>query len=149
MDKKQFIDDYTKKSFLRMLVHCERAIKQKDKKIQSTSITKEECDNLYYKLIHKQGKLLTMIKRNYIDGTIIPAKSIPHSNNYMDLIRIMNFYNKEEISLDDMEKLRAQIETGECEIFSQFYKNQFLPEAEQLYYGRFLEHYNEDETPLL
>ena len=61
----------------------------------------------------------------------------------------MNFYNKEEISLDDMEKLRAQIETGECEIFSQFYKNQFLPEAEQLYYGRFLEHYNEDETPLL
>lgn len=145
MDKKAFINDYTKKSFLRMLVHCERAIKQKDKKTQSTSITKEECNNLYYKLIHKQGKLLTMIKRNYIDGTIIPAKPILHSNNYMDLIRIMNFYNKEKISLDDMEKLRAQIETGECEIYNLFYVKQYLPEAEELYYGRFLEHYNEDE----
>ncbi|MBO5394958.1 MAG: hypothetical protein J6A28_03535 [Clostridia bacterium] len=145
MNKIEFIYDYTKKEFLRMLDKCDRAIKWKSKKTESYSITKEECEKIYYKLIHKQGKLLNMIKRNYIDGTYIPARPTPHSNHYKDIMRIMNFYHKETISLEDIAKLRQQMETGECEIYNMFYRSQYYPEGEQLYHGRFLEHYNEEE----
>ena len=148
MDKIEFIYDYTKKEFLLMLNRCERAIKQKDKKIESIKISKEECENLYYKLVHKQGKLFNLIKRMYIEGTYVPAKPTPHSNDYQDLTRIMNFYHKESLSLEDIDKLRKQLELGECEIYNLFYINQFYPEGEQLWHGRFLENYNEDEHSL-
>ena len=148
MNKTEFIYNFTKEEFLRMLVHCERAIKQKNKKSESFEITKEECEELYYKLAHKQSGLLNMIKTNYIEGTIVPAVPRPHSNSYKELMRIMNFYNIESISLEDIDKLRQQLETGECEIYNLFYINQFYPKGEELYHGQFLENYNEDKHSL-
>ena len=148
MNKLDFIYNHTKEEFLRMLNRCERGIKQKNKKVESTEISKQECEDLYYNHAHKQGKLLNMIKRMYIEGTYIPARPKPHSNDYKNLMRIMNFYHKELLSLDDLDKLRKQLELGECEIYNLFYINQFYPEGEQLWHGRFLENYNEDEHSL-
>jgi len=148
MNKIEFINDYTKNEFLRMLNRCEKAIKEKNKKIESDSITKEECEDIYYMLIHKESGLLKMIKGRYFDGTFGPARPKPHYFHYQDLMRIMNFYHVDSLSVEDIELLRQQMQSGECKIYNKYYINQYYPEGEKLYYGRFLEYYNDEDENL-
>lgn len=140
-EKIKFLNEYAERMFSSILSACETAIMYKDKKSKSSTISKEECNRLYNKLQRKEKGVLS---RFIFLHELSRQKPTPMAFEYKELIRMMNFYNKESISLEDLDKLRNQKENGECKVYDLFYKNQYCAEAELVYHGRLLERHKEE-----
>ena len=144
MTKEEIIDKNTKIFFTSILNGCAVAIQQKNRKGNNNEISKEECEHLYHKYIKKESSLFHTIKLKLY----VPIDIKPHSFLYKDLLKIMNFYKKSNLTLNDLAKLKQQLEENNCMIFNSYYKAKFTPEALELYLGRFLESNTENNPSI-